>query len=487
MPAADPGLLRLAASLTLPGFVGTTSPDWLTRRLETGLRGVCWFGHNVVDLAQARTLADQLHAAADGVLVVSDEEGGEVTRLEAATGSSYPGAAALGALDDVTATRDVATAMGGMCRRAGLDVVLGPVADVNADPDNPVIGVRSFGATPELVSRHAAAFVSGLQSAGVAACAKHFPGHGSTVEDSHLGLPTVADPRPVLRERDLAPFAAAVAAGTRCVMTAHVVFPAFDRQPATTSPVLLGLLRHELGFEGVVVTDALDMKAISAGVGVGEGAVRALAAGADLLCIGNPAFPDTYDAEVRLDLVLGSVAAAVETGRLSPSRLEQASRRVEELVSWTRSQGGPEDVDACVGREAAARSLERRGDVAVTAPVVLDLGGAVNVAAGRRGRHLAEALAARDRRTTVVEVFGDGADDALATAAGRDVVVLVRSPREARVRNLVRTVLTARPDAVVVQTGLAEESPAGRLVRTHGGGRVVAEAAAALLLPEVTR
>ncbi len=487
MPSPDPGLLRLAASLTLPGFVGTTAPDWLNRRLETGLRGVCWFGHNVADLAQARILADQLHAAADGVLVVSDEEGGEVTRLEAATGSSYPGAAALGALDDPTTTRAVATAMGAMCRGAGVDVVLGPVADVNADPDNPVIGVRSFGSTPELVSRHVAAFVSGLQTAGVAACAKHFPGHGSTVVDSHLGLPTVDDPRPVLRRRDLAPFEAAVAAGTRCVMTAHVVFPAFDREPATTSAVLLGLLRAELGFDGVVVTDALDMKAISAGMGVGEGAVRALAAGVDLLCIGNPAFPEPYDAEGRLDLVLRSVADAAESGRLPVDRLEQAARRVDDLVSWTRSQQPPPDADPCVGLEAAARTIEHRGDVAVTAPVLLDLGGAVGIAAGRRGRHLAEALAARDRRTTVVQVEGESVGDALTTASGRDVVVVVRSPRDVRTRALVEAVLAARPDAVVVQTGLAEDTSAARLVRTHGGGRVVAEAAAALLLPGVTQ
>jgi beta-N-acetylhexosaminidase len=481
----DSGLQRLAASVTLPGFVGTSTPDWLMRRLESGLRGVCWFGHNVVDLTQARTLSDQLHATTAGVLVVSDEEGGEVTRLEAATGSSYPGAAALGALDDVSATRDVATAMGTMCRRAGVDVVLAPVADVNADPDNPVIGVRSFGATTELVSRHVAAFVAGLQAAGVAACAKHFPGHGSTVEDSHLGLPTVGDPESVLRRRDLAPFAAAVGAGARCVMTAHVVFQAFDREPATISPLLLGLLRDELRFDGVVVTDALDMRAISAGIGVGEGAVRALAAGADLLCIGNPAFPEPYDAEARLDLVLGSVAEAAETGRLPTDRLEEAARRVDDLVSWRRSRASAADADPRAGSEAAARSIEHRGDVAVTAPVVLDLGGTVNVAVGRRGRHLTEALTARDRRTTVVEVDGDDHGGAVTTASGRDVVVVVRSPRDPRVRAVLDSVLAARPDAVVVQTGLAEETPATRLVRTRGGGRVVAEAAAALLLPDV--
>jgi beta-N-acetylhexosaminidase len=488
MPSVDPALERLASSVVLPGFLGTTAPDWLLRRVGSGLRGVCWFGQNVADPEQVRRLADQLHAAGDGVLVASDEEGGEVTRLEAATGSTYPGASALGALDDVTATRAVAAAMGGMCRSAGVDVVLGPVADVNADPDNPVIGVRSFGSTSELVSRHVAAFVSGLQSSGVAACAKHYPGHGSTVEDSHLGLPTVADPQPVLRERDLAPFGAAVAAGVRCVMTAHVVYPAFDREPATLSPVLLRLLRDELGFDGVVITDALDMRAISAGVGVGEGAVRALAAGADLLCIGNPAFPEPYDPEARLELVLTAVSRAVASGRLPVERLEQAAGRVDQLNTWVGSPAAePEDAEQSAVAVVAARSIELRGDVAVRAPVLLDLRGAVSIAAGGRGQHLAAALTARDRRTTVVEVDGHSPAEALAVARSRDVVVTVRSPREARTRDLVDAVLAARPDAVVVQTGLAEETPAARLVRTHGGGRAVAEAAAAVLVPEVHR
>ena len=188
-----------------------------------------------------------------------------------------------------------------------------------------MIGVRSFGSTPELVSRHGAAFVTGLQSAGVAACAKHFPGHGSTVVDSHLGLPTVDDPAEVVRRRDLAPFAAAVDAGVKALMTAHVVFSAYDDRPATLSRVLLGMLRDEFGFEGLVVSDALDMKAIAAGVGHGEGAVLTLLAGTDLICIGNPGFPATYDAEKRLDLVVDAIVGAAAEGRL-PDRAARGGR-----------------------------------------------------------------------------------------------------------------------------------------------------------------
>src|SRR5215207_1451015 len=378
----------LAHAAVVTGFNEATVPDWLADRIDKGLGGVCWFAQNVQDEQQATKLAADLHGRA-AVLVMSDEEGGDVTRLEARQGSSYPGHAALGALDDVDATQAVAAAMGARLRAVGVDVDLAPVVDVNANPENPVIGVRSFGATPDLVSRHGAAFVTGLQGAGVAACAKHFPGHGSTRTDSHLALPTVADPVEVLRERDLAPFATVVEAGVRCVMTAHVVFPAYDAEPATLSPVLLGLLRQDLGFDGVVITDALDMKAISAGVGHAEGAVRSLAAGADLVCIGNPGHPATYDPEERLVVVVDAIVTAVHEGRLTVDRLEHAAARVADLAAWLRKEptGTAPDVPG-----VAVRVVTSRGDVRVTAPRVLDLGGAVNIAAGDRERHLREAL-----------------------------------------------------------------------------------------------
>ncbi len=449
---------RLAHAAVVTGFVGTDVPDWLARRVDAGLGGVCWFAQNVADEAQATTLAGALHGLGP-VLVMSDEEGGDVTRLEAATGSSYPGHAALGALDDVHATRRVAAAMGRRLRDVGVDVALAPVVDVNADPENPVIGVRSFGATPDVVARHGAAFVTGLQGAGVAACAKHFPGHGSTRTDSHLALPSVADPVEVLRERDLAPFRAVVEAGVRCVMTAHVVFPAYDAVPASLSPVLLGLLRRDLGFDGVVITDALDMNAISAGVGHAEGAVRALAAGADLLCIGNPGYPGTYDADARLGLVVDAVVDAVERGRLSVERLEQAAARVDALRGWLLEEPAGRVEDA---GDVAACAVTRRGDVRVERPRVVDLGGAVSIAAGDRDHHLRDLLEAS---------AGDGR-----------LVVLARHPGQLAV---VADLVGRHPDAVVVWSGIDVEVPGDHVVLTHGGGRAVAEAAADVILGEV--
>ena len=194
-----------------------------------------------------------------------------MTRLEAASGSSYPGNAALGVVDDAELSESVAASLGAELADAGVNLDFAPVADVNTNPQNPVIGIRSFGSDAELVSRHVAAFVRGLQRAGVAACAKHFPGHGDTSVDSHLALPLVDS----LDPRALEPFRAAIAAGVRSLMTAHIVVRSIGDEPATMSrEVLHDLLRVELGFDGVVVTDALEMKAISETVGVEEGAVR---------------------------------------------------------------------------------------------------------------------------------------------------------------------------------------------------------------------
>ncbi len=450
-------LRTLAHAAVVTGFVGTTVPDWLGRRIDAGLGGVCWFAQNVQDEQQATALAADLHGRGP-VLVMSDEEGGDVTRLDVHEGSPYPGHAALGALDDVEATYSVASAMGARLRAVGIDVDLAPVVDVNADPENPVIGVRSFGATPGLVARHGAAFVRGLQRSGVAACAKHYPGHGSTHVDSHLALPTVQDPVDVLRTRDLAPFAAVVDAGVRCLMTAHVVFPAYDDRPATLSPVLLGLLREELGFEGVVVTDALDMKAIADSVGHGEGAVLSMAAGADLVCIGNPGFPENYDADRQLGVVVDALVAAVTSGRLPQERLERAAARVADLTAWLAEE--PSGSPAAIG-DVAARAVTARGEVRVDAPRILDLGGAVNIAAGGRDRHLRARL---DRRA------GDGR-----------LVVLARYPNQlAQVADLV----AEDPAAVVVWAGIDVDVPGAHVVLTHGGGRAVADAAADLILGE---
>ncbi len=180
-------------------------------------------------------------------------------------GSSRPGNFALGAVDDPALTEAVARDLGAELAAAGITLNYAPDADVNSNPANPVIGVRSFGADPALVARHTAAWVRGLQAGGVAACAKHFPGHGDTRVDSHHDLPRITADRARLDACELAPFRAAVAAGVQAVMTGHLLVPALDPElPATLSQRILGgLLRDELGFSGVVVTDAVEMRAVA--------------------------------------------------------------------------------------------------------------------------------------------------------------------------------------------------------------------------------
>src|SRR6185437_1660793 len=245
-------------AILIPPFHGTTAPRWLLNALGRGLAGVTFFGPNVVGDTPALTAS--LRAAAPVIAI--DEEGGDVTRVAYASGSPYPGNAALGAVDDVALTRDVYAAIGTDLVRLGINTNLAPDADVLDLAGSAVVGTRSFGPDTALVARHVAAAVAGLQSAGVAACAKHFPGHGSTGDDSHLSLATIQGTMAEIRVRDLPPFSAAIAAGTFALMPGHLRVPELTGElPATLSPAAVsGLLRGELGFTGVVICDALEMK-----------------------------------------------------------------------------------------------------------------------------------------------------------------------------------------------------------------------------------
>ena len=322
MSAAAPS----AAGTLMPGFEGTELPEWLRVRLSNGLAGVCLFATNVASPSQLLALTAAIRAANPRAVIAIDEEGGDVTRLFQDVGSPYPGAAILGRLDDLALTREVAERVGRQLRAVGASLNFAPDADINSSDDNPVIGTRSFGADPDLVARHTAAWVEGLQSTGVAASAKHFPGHGDTATDSHLALPVVDLPLSTLRERELVPFVAAIAAGTATIMTSHILLPQLDDVPATFSTRILGeLLRDELGFTGVIVSDALDMRGASGTTGIPDAAVRALAAGCDLLCIG------TANTDAQLGEIEAAIAAAVSDGRLDAARLADAQARVAAL------------------------------------------------------------------------------------------------------------------------------------------------------------
>ncbi|KYH43789.1 glycoside hydrolase family 3 N-terminal domain-containing protein [Branchiibius sp. NY16-3462-2] len=494
-------LRRLALSVLMPGFEGRIAPDWLKSAVDDGLGSVCYFGHNISpDPAATRALSDDLHTRGLSVVAV-DEEGGTVSRLGTHHGSAHLGAAALGALDDLDATSAVASAIGRDVRAAGIDLDFAPVADVDNNPLNPVIGIRSFGSEPDRVGEQVAAFVDGLQSRGVAGCAKHFPGHGDTDVDSHLGLPRIDHDRARLDQVELVPFRAAISAGVQAIMTAHIVFATVDPdQPATTSPAALSLLREGLGFPGVIVTDALDMRAIRDGMGMGEGCVRALQAGADVIALGNAVFNGgPAGPEGILQEAVSAITAAVHSGRLDPTRLQEAAGRLARLRNWVEGAHQPRPgATAEQERRWAASALTVRGRCEAPAgPLrVLDARRARNIAAGALNDVLLNEVVRRHPGSVVIRAFARGqsaeghGDDAAPASVVRDSpavdLVLTGTLGVDPVQDdIVSDTLAANPEAILVCAAGDDQLPWSRqwprVVRTHGHSIPTAVALADLL------
>lgn len=495
MDISEDDLTALVNRCLLIGMPGPSLQPQYAQWLGEGLGGVILFARNIADGAQLTELCAELRTAARGDLIIAvDEEGGDVTRLHAHHGSPTPGNLALGAIDDVDLTRATARGIGTELLAAGINLNLAPSIDVNTRAENPIIGTRSFGAEPDLVARHGSAYLAGLREAGIAGCAKHFPGHGDTVTDSHLGLPTVETDL----EPHLVPFQHAIADGAEAIMCAHIRYPALDDLPATLSRrILTGLLREELGFTGAVVTDSLTMKAISGTVGLAEGCVQALWAGADLLCM-----------NADLDAALAArdhVVAAVRQGRLPLERLQEAATRVERLSApGPRAAGGGEPSPQWEG-DLARRVLY------VDAPAdagesTLPGGPAfvIEAAAPRPGiepsvASLLELLRARHEGVSGVRLYEDPADmnirtvlidAALREATDRPLVLVVRDAhRYPEQRDLIAHVHQQRPDALVVGTGTTADAhlAPGRYVGSRAGARVNLNAVADLVLEATTR
>jgi beta-N-acetylhexosaminidase len=279
---------ELCGQLLVAGFQGPELTPLLRKRfLEKQLAGVILFKRNIDELKGVWRFCRQLISVCEEnfpPFIGIDQEGGQVRRLREGV-LQLPPMRAFGRRDDVEFSRRVAVAVAEELLALGFNINFAPVLDVDSNPNNPIIGDRSFGASPQLVTRHARAFVEGFQSQGLMACVKHFPGHGDTVSDSHAELPHVDRTSTSLREVELYPFER-VARGAAAAMSAHVVFEAFDADPATFSPRLCStLLRREFGFEGVLFSDDLEMGAISPRWPIEESAVRAVEAGCDVLLI----------------------------------------------------------------------------------------------------------------------------------------------------------------------------------------------------------
>jgi beta-N-acetylhexosaminidase len=472
MTASMTSLERLALAVQLPAFAGTTLPDDYAALLAEGLGGICYFGTNTADgLDALARLSAAIRAANPHAVIAVDEEGGDVTRLHALDGSPVLGPAALGVADDLELTRETGRVIGAELASVGITLNFGPDADVNSNPDNPVIGTRSFGTDPGAVAAHVAAWVRGHQEAGTAACAKHFPGHGDTAQDSHLELPTVDADLATLRTRELAPFAAAVEAGVAAVMTSHIVVPALDPHlPGTLSAPVLDLLRDELGYDGVIVSDALDMAGASASRGIPDAAVLSLAAGADLLCLG-PEKPVSLVRETQ-----AAIVAAVRDGRMPEERLRSAAARVAQLRRDDASEPPDPALSAQLNGYGQRQETGARRAVTVegrlpdlSGAVVVSVATAANIAVGEVPWGLTPDLVVRP----------DGGFSATAPA----LIVQVRDAhRRPEVMALLERIAEHGDRVVVVEWGWPGpyDGPLSRVV-TRGYSRPMASAVTELL------
>lgn len=341
---------------------------------------------NIETPAQVQNLTNSLQRAAKDLgmpplLIAADQEGGQLMAIGQGT-TPLPGNMALGAIGSTHLARQAGEVLGRELAAMGININYAPSCDVNVNPDNPVIGLRSFGENPTQVAQLSAALIEGLQSSGIAATAKHFPGHGDTASDSHHGLPVVPHSLERLRRVEFPPFAAAIQAGVKLVMTAHLSLPSIDgpkAPPATLSPAILdGLLRRELGFDGVIISDAMDMHAIRQGDALGAEAVRAALAGVDLLLLTSD--PNDHQR------VYNGLQQATYNGTLDPKIVRTSTGRILRLKRWLSDQLPPPDIGVvgsashqAVAAEIAERSITLVRDHADLLPLRPDSGQNIGV------------------------------------------------------------------------------------------------------------
>ncbi|KOV95744.1 beta-N-acetylhexosaminidase [Streptomyces sp. NRRL WC-3723] len=355
--ATAPDQADVDANLTEIGV--RTAAELIAKYRVGGIIYFAW-AHNTRDPHQIADLSNGIQRASLDqprglpVLIATDQEHGAVCRI-GKPATLFPGAMAVGAGGSRSDARALGRISGAELRAMGVNQDYSPDADVNVNPANPVIGVRSFGADPEAVAGLVAAEVKGYQTAGVAATAKHFPGHGDTAVDSHYGFPVITHSRELWEELDAVPFRAAIRAGIDSIMTAHIQFPALDDSgdPATLSrPILTGILREELGYDGVVITDSLGMQGVRTKYGDDRVPVLALKAGVDQLL--NPP---------SLDVAWNAVLKAVREGELTEARLDESILRILRLKArrglFDRPWADPAAVDRTVGTKSHLATADR--------------------------------------------------------------------------------------------------------------------------------
>ncbi|WP_426170310.1 glycoside hydrolase family 3 N-terminal domain-containing protein [Pseudoduganella sp. R-34] len=357
-------LRKIAGQLIMIRFPGTVLDQATADFIRAnGIRGVCLFRGNMTDSVQlARLTADLRDAMGPNALIAIDQEGGAVVRSTWVP--APPAAMGLGAADDADLAYRTGAAVARAAKSLGFNWNFAPVLDLNNNPDNPVIAERSFGAEPKRAVELAMAWMAGSHAEGVACCVKHFPGHGDTHVDSHRDLPTVDKALPELDLLELAPFRTAAPVAP-AMMTAHIVYPAIDPDnPATMSPAILdGILRKQWNYKGIIITDGMDMHAIAGRYGVGNAAVRALLAGADMVM----ALGTTETQNETLD----AIAAALADGSLSQSAVDERLARLNALAQAypCQQRSYKEDAaDRVIMAEGWRRALTARGNPQRPAP-----------------------------------------------------------------------------------------------------------------------
>lgn len=313
------------------GFDGPElTPEVMDMVSNHKVGSIILFTRNIETSEQTARLTEELQILAQKsnqqypLIIATDQENGIVRRLHHSI-VDFPGSMALGAINEKETTYAVSYATANVMKSLGMNMNLAPVLDVNSNPANPVIGVRSFGENVQMVSNHGTAFIKGHQDVGVLTSGKHFPGHGNTHSDSHLKVPVVTDSYERLKEIELVPFEKAIEQNIDSVLISHVYYSAIDQEeqiPASLSHnIITKLLREEMAFDGLVLTDCLEMYAISKSVGTAEGALRALKAGADILIVSH-----TYEEQIK---VIDHLEQAVETGELKIERIDEALGRIQ--------------------------------------------------------------------------------------------------------------------------------------------------------------
>ena len=365
---AEMTIEKKVGQLIMVGFDGTQANE----AIETHIRqrfvgGVVLFSRNIQSPQQTAELTNELQRLAGEtarqipLFIGIDQEGGWVIRLrEGAT--VLPGNMALGATDSTELAERAGEITAVELAAVGVNLNFAPVMDVNNNLNNPVIGRRSFGESPELVSRLGTAYIRGAQHNGVLATAKHFPGHGDTTVDSHFDLPTVSHDLERIHALELQPFRAAIDADVAAIMTAHIIYPAFDPdRPATLSPTILtDLLRKELGFDGLLITDDMEMKAIDDRYRSGEAAVMAVEAGADIVMV--------LWTPTKQNEVFDALLSAVKSGRISQARLDQSVKRIlkSKEAAFNRRFVDPDAVGETVGTDAHQQLAQTIASRAIT-------------------------------------------------------------------------------------------------------------------------